>query len=224
MTVPTTQFELSHTQGTDSCPDPFSSPLVIQNTGGSNMSYMLTSPGGFIDIDGPDSGTILPGNSVSLPVNFTCMGFSPGDNDTSLNIEARDVPTNTVVGTLQIMFSVDVTVPPPPPPPPGVLAFSGPSSLSKTHTVGSSPCPDPYSPFGITNTGGTPLMWSVASRPPFVSNPSPSSGTLAPGAVQTINTSFTCSGFNMGLNSGEIVIESEDGQTLELNIGVNVQN
>ena len=70
----------------------------------------------------------------------------------------------------------------------------------------------------------------VTATPSFLNPPNPSSGTLDPGEMRSINTAFRCDGFNMGPNSGQLVIETQDPDTAEstgggqVNYQLNVNN
>src|SRR5690606_26670117 len=160
-------------------------------------------------LTGATSGTLAPGASVNLASAFSCEGFTVGNNAAGAAVEGEDVPTSTSVGSVAVSWDVEVLAPVPEP---GEFAFSpaGRPNLQKTPIGGGSPCPDPFPAFAITKVGASPIEFMVTAAPPFLNTPTPTSGTLAPGEVRSINTAFRCDGFNMGLNTGQLVIERED--------------
>lgn len=212
--MPNIEFALVHQQGEDTCPQPFPGEFQIANTGESDMEYTVSDPGALVIVDGAISGTLAPGASVSMDTSFSCEDFSVGSNAASLDVSGVDVPTDANIGTVMVTFDVEVLAPVPDP---GEFAFSpaGNPTRTKTHTIGSSPCPDPFSPFSITNTGGSPIEFMFNSPPSFLNFPSPASGVIDPGEVIPISTSFRCNGYSMGLNTGALVIETSDPDSNE---------
>ena len=91
-------------------------------------------------------------------------------------------------------------------------------ALNFRHGIGSSPCPQLIGTFTVENGGGGELDWFATDVPSFVTI-SPSSG-LAPNEV---TAEFPCSGFNVGDNAGNIILESADGQTTSIPVSGNVQ-
>ncbi len=95
----------------------------------------------------------------------------------------------------------------------GILDFAGtPAIISHTfstvsevlsHQIGVSPCPTPFSPIIITNTGNVPLQWTTSNPMAFVTLDQ-SGGTIPVGGTSTINPSFPCSGYVVGMNTGTL--------------------
>lgn len=187
------------------------------------MSFELSDSGSLVDVDGAPNGVLNSGESVNFSVSFSCSDLSEGTKTSSLTVTGTNIPTDSEIGSQEVFFGVNVIVPPPPVPDPGVLAIAGPTLLTKVHTIGGSACPDNFMPISVTHTGDSPLDWNVTGKPSFLSNPSPSSGTLNPDQIQNISSAFTCSNYNMGLNTGHIVIEG-NGQTIQVEIQLTVQN
>lgn len=176
------------------------------------MDYSFADPGPLVVVNGAMSGTLSPGGMVSLATAFSCESFSVGSNATATSVEGEDVPTSLSVGSVAVSWDINVLAPIPDP---GQFAFSpaGNPTRTKTHTVGSSPCPDPFSAFVITNVGGSPINYMFTSVPSFLVPPMQPSGTLAPGQTRSVNTSFSCDNFNMGMNNAALVIETVDSET-----------
>ena len=104
--------------------------------------------------------------------------------------------------------------------PPVVSHTFSATSFSKTHMIGVSPCPDPFAPLMITNTGNVALQWTCASPPPWLTV-SPSSGTIQAGGNATLNPSFPCSGYALGLNAATLFITVQQSGTGTTSTGPN---
>lgn len=92
------------------------------------------------------------------------------------------------------------------------------TTWTKTHLIGISPCPDPFSPFIITNTGNVPLQWSCSSPPPWLSLGT-SAGTIQVGGNATINPVFPCSGYALGPNSTTLTFTIQQSGTSTASTG-----
>jgi hypothetical protein len=77
------------------------------------------------------------------------------------------------------------------------------TSESLTHLIGSSPCPTPFDPITVTNTGNVPLTWSTANPLAWVHLDS-SGGTIPVGGNTVIHPDFPCSGYSLGVNNGTL--------------------
>ncbi|TGD75327.1 hypothetical protein E4634_04870 [Mangrovimicrobium sediminis] len=208
----------------DPCPLDLGS-VTVGNTGESSLDYTVTPAASTVEnFSYPDGGgTLAQGSQDSLDFDFDCTPATdqPGTETHSVTIDAGDA------GTQSVSLSVTTDAAPTEPP---ALANDGPSSYTKIHTVSVSPCPDPYGPLRISNTGGAPLEWSIPDSPDFVTVGA-SSGTLAPGETVEIPLDFPCSGFVMGTNMGEIAVWSNalddpgmDTGTVTVTIELTVQD
>lgn len=73
---------------------------------------------------------------------------------------------------------------------PGMLTGS-PATLSFSHMVRVSPCPQDVGDVTLTNTGTSPINFTT-SAPPMELLFAPTSGTVPGGGTATVNVSFTC--------------------------------
>lgn len=186
---------------------------------GGNFTYALTRISGNVALNLPWAPPPAPPIPIAgfnpvtgLPGQVTVGGNatspSPAALPSTWRIEADPVDPPARIESGNVFLGEGTAL--------GDLDFSGSAetishaltytSASKTHIVGTSPCPDPFNPFQITNTGNTSLDWSLQSSPPPWISVSPSSGTILPGGSAPLQFNFPCSGYVLGAQNGPVVL------------------
>ena len=222
------------TYQTSSGQDPADQLIVLQNTGGQNISWSArtntaTAPTSTWLALTPDSGSLYPGATINVHVAVHAQQLAVG---TYQNRIAFTVATVTFVPVHLIVTQsspIMPTVTPSPlptatvavTPTPTVTAGSStppvssisitPTQLNFTTGAGSDPVAQTIT---ITNTGGTPLNWSIR-LPADASwlSPDVSSGSLLTNASATISVSCHSSTLLIGSHQTSIsVYNSDTGQ------------
>ena len=89
------------------CMDTLNTNLWIKNSGYGDLVFQFADSSGFpswLTIT-PDSGTISPGDSLMLDVNFNSYSIQSGNYEANLNLQSND--TNNLQNILNFLFSVN---------------------------------------------------------------------------------------------------------------------
>jgi hypothetical protein len=167
--------------------------LAFANEGEADLEYEVAAGATWLTAQ-PTSGVALPSETVTLSLTATC-GNTAGTFQTSATITTNDPDEPTI--------SVPVSLCCRPPPQPDI----GPRTPDPLQVAGS-PGQTLAATVRFANIGELPLEFTV---PPGVSwiVVTPTSGTVAPGAEQTLNLQITCPAA-IGTATSQLYINSND--------------
>ncbi|MCG8434512.1 MAG: hypothetical protein MJA83_10815, partial [Gammaproteobacteria bacterium] len=141
-----------HTVGDDPCSDPIST-LSIGSSSGGNLSItgidIIGDIHGFIDALARAPGSEAPNQLVD--VSFNCASADDAIRGGDIVIDVVDIDTG-FTSSVTVPVTHEVTNPPPP------VLVASPASLTGTHFVGSSPCPDPLGTVQINSSDGADIQ------------------------------------------------------------------
>ena len=166
--------------------------LQLSNPGGQPLTWSASTNQPWLSVS-PATGTLAPGATATLTVNYTTAALAAGSYAAVLTV-AAPTASNTPL-TVPVALSVN--------PAPPTLALSA-SVLADTTGVGTSPAARTVQ---LTNSGGQPLTWNATTNQSWLSV-SPAQGTLAAGASVTLTVSYATSALPAGGYSGLVGITS----------------
>jgi hypothetical protein len=175
--------------GTVGAQSPTSQPVSLTNiAGGRSASWSAASNQPWVTLS-PASGTIEGGTSQPLTVSFNAAGLPAGTHNAVITLTGGSTPT-----TLSVQLVLRSA-------PSGPVLTLTPPSLSAAFTVGgTNPGPQRIT---LRNEGSSTASWSALANQPWL-RPSPSSGSLAPGASQTVDINVTAAGLPTGTHNATV--------------------
>lgn len=180
--------------------NPFSLPLIVQNTGGQAWDWAAiigTSTGGNWLNASIVSGHLSANSQQTILVSANSLGLSIGSYKGSLTFSYAGGTTSQVLVTLIVS-------------PPALPAMVVNSNALKFSTIqGTNPAPQMFT---ITNTGNAPLNWAISEdqKASVFAPASPTSGTVAPGKNVTITVTPNVAQATAGVINGIITISDTD--------------
>jgi hypothetical protein len=192
LSVSPTELTFSSVEGGN---DPTPKEILIQNTGGGEMAWRVTSNAGWLSAS-PDLGS-SSGEVNSVQVAARVSGLSPGVYSGTLTVSASGAKDSPQL--VHVKFTVE--------PKPPVLSVS-PSSFSFVMEQGGSD-PNPQT-LTIQNTGGGKMEWQISMEDAWV-HAAPESGTNT-GASQVVQVSVTGGGMTPGEYSTGLVVKAPGAQ------------
>ncbi len=181
--------------------NPFSQPLIVQNTGGQVLDWAAiigTSTGGNWLNASIVSGHLAANSQQTIIVSANSLGLSVGSYQGSLTFSyAGGTPSQVLVVTMIVNL----------PPAPSMVVKS--TALTFSTIQGTNPAPQTFT---IANTGNAPLNWAIKEdqKAGVFAPVSPASGTVAPGKSVTITVTPNVAQATAGVINGVITISDTD--------------
>lgn len=141
---------------------------------------------------------LAPGQNATLRVDFEPTSSTPAQVGGQVVLVSNDADHNP----LRVYLNGNVNPPPPPPPPPGVLQVT-PIALTFNAQAPAAPAAQTLT---LRNAGGTAFSWTAADDDAKITL-SKASGSLAPGASDTVDVSVAAQAAG-GTRSQKITIDA----------------
>ncbi len=198
--------------------DPASKIYTLTNIGETLLNYTATDNRDWITVTDNGTGTLAPGASATVTVSINENANNQNAGSHSGTVTFTNTSNNDGNTTRSVNLTVNAL--------PGVLSVSPSNNLDSSGLEGGTFSPAIEAYF-LTNTGGTPINYTVEDDQNWVSVTGSTSGTLAPGAIAVANVSvnsnanFLATGSHSGVITFTNTTNNDGNTTRTVNLAVN---
>ncbi len=179
----------------------------FSNSGNAALVYTTSKSQNWLNLTSNASGTVSPGETVSVGFTATCPANSGTLSDTI-------VISSNAVNQATVNVAINLTCEPGQAP---VISAPNPNPVTLQTRINQSTSGS----FSFGNTGESPLSYSIVSIESWLSVTAGGTGTVTPGATASVGLSATCPGTEGNL-SGTVTINSNASNQPALPVTVNL--